>query len=70
MWQIINKDLLLEMNNIKYPTETVKDFSYFLKIEQDFLIEQIDLDKGIGKNTLLKNLFLLFLSVVTNIPLI
>ena len=71
MEQIINKDLLLEMNDIKYPTETVKDFSDFLKIEQDFLIEQIDLDKGIGKNTLLKeNLFLLFLSVVTNIPLI
>ena len=35
------------------------------------MIEQIDLDKGIGKNTLLnENSFLLFVSVNTNIPLI
>ena len=35
------------------------------------LIDLIELDKGIGKNNLLKeNLFLLFLSVVTTIPLI
>ena len=53
-----------------------KDFKYFsdlLKIEQDFLLDQIiDLEKkGIGKNQLLKeNFFLLFLAVVTKIPLI
>ena len=48
-----------------------KNFSDFLRIEQDYLIDQIELDKGIDKNTLLKeNIFLLFLSVITNIPLI
>ena len=46
-------------------------FSDLLKIEEEFLLEQIELDKGIGKNQLLKeNLFLLFLAVVTKIPLI
>ena len=51
--------------------EIIKQFSDFIKIEQDYLIEQIDLDKGIGKNSLLKeNVFLLFVSVITNIPLI
>ena len=56
---------------IKRPQEGIKQFSDFLRIEQDFLIDQIELDKGIGKNDLLKeNVFLLFLSVTTNIPLI
>ena len=46
-------------------------FSDLFKIEEEFLLEQIELDKGIGKNQLLKeNLFLLFLAVVTKIPLI
>ena len=49
----------------------IKFFSDFLKIEQNFLIEQIELDNGIGKNTMLKeNVFLLFISLITNIPLI
>ena len=49
----------------------IKRFSDFLKIEQEFLLSQIELDKDIGKNTLLKeNIFTLFLSAVTNIPLI
>ena len=48
-----------------------KQFSDLLKFEEEFLLEQIELDKGIGKNQLLKeNLFLLFLAVVTKIPLI
>jgi replication-associated recombination protein RarA len=58
---------------IKHRSEKIgKNFSDFLKIEQDYLIEQIkDLDKGIGKNSLLKeNLFLLFVSILTSIPLI
>ena len=51
--------------------EEINKFSNFLEIEQDFLVDQIELDKGIGKNALLKeNLFLLFLSLTTNIPLI
>ena len=56
---------------LKRPEEIVRNFSDFLRIEQDYLLNKIELDKGIGKNTLLKeNVFLLFLSVVTNIPLI
>jgi len=48
-----------------------QNFSDLLKIEEEFLLEQIELDKGIGKNQLLKeNIFLLFLAVVTKIPLI
>ena len=65
-------------NNIKYkPLKdeirgvTIKDFSDFLDLEETFLLEQIDLDQGIAKNQLLKeNVFLLFLAVVTTIPLI
>ena len=67
--QIGKKDLGQEIN--KRPEEIIKNFSDFLKIEEDYLLNKIELDKGIGKNTLLKeNVFLLFLSVVTNIPLI
>ena len=56
---------------LKRPEEIIRNFSDFLKIEQDYLLNKIELDKGIGKNTLLKeNVFLLFLSVITNIPLI
>ena len=51
--------------------KNIEQFSDLLKIEEDFLIEQIELDKGIGKNEILKeNLFVLFLSIVTKIPLI
>jgi len=69
MEQIKNQDLKNEIE--KRPDEIINNFSDFLKIEQDYLIDQIELDKGIGKNALLKeNIFLLFLSVITSIPLI
>lgn len=46
-------------------------FNDFIKIEQDFLIDQMDLDKGIVKSSSLKeNIFSLFVSLITNIPLI
>ena len=49
----------------------INKFSDFLKIEEDFLLDQIELGKGIAKNNLLKeNVFLIFLSVITKIPLI
>jgi Cdc6-like AAA superfamily ATPase len=49
----------------------MNQFSDLLKIEEEFLLKQIELDKGIGKNELLKeNLFLLFLAVITKIPVI
>ena len=53
--------------------KNITSFSDLLKIEEEYLLEQIkpELVKGIGKNQLLKeNLFLLFLAVVTKIPLI
>jgi len=69
MEQIKNQDLKNEIE--KRPEEVINNFSDFLRIEQDYLIDQIELDKGIGKNALLKeNIFLLFLSVITSIPLI
>ena len=44
----------------------IDQFSDLLKIEEDFLLDQIHLEKGVGKNELLKeNFFLLFLAVVT-----
>ena len=49
----------------------IKNFSILIEIEEKFLIEQIDLGDGIGNNRMLReNLFLLFISLVTNIPLI
>ena len=69
------ENLLLE---IKYKQlyddlkmENICQFSDFLKIEEKFLLEQIELDKNIGKNFLLReNVFLIFLSLLTKIPLI
>jgi Cdc6-like AAA superfamily ATPase len=66
--QIKNEELNKE---ILRNGETIDKFSDFLMTEEDFILDLIDLDKGIGKNTLLKeNVLLLFLSVITNIPLI
>ena len=49
----------------------IKKFSDFLSLEEDYLLDKIELKKGIGKNDMLKeNVFLLFVSVITKIPLI
>ena len=54
----------------------ITDFNYFrfsiiLSFEEDFILENIKLGKGIGKNIALKeNIFLMFVSLVTHIPLI
>ena len=46
-------------------------FSHILSCEEDFILNNINLNKGIGKNKSLKeNIFLLFTALVTNIPLI
>jgi len=64
--KIKNKKLKEELDD-----KNLEHFSDLLKIEEEFLLKQIELDVGIGKNESLKeNLFLLFLSVVTKIPLI
>ena len=55
----------------EYRGYQIEHFSKILELEEDFLLDQIGTDKGIGKNKLLKeNVFLLFLSVCTKIPLI
>ena len=51
--------------------KSFENFSDILNIEEEFLLEQVDLDNGIGKNQSLKeNVFLIFIGVVTKIPLI
>ena len=46
-------------------------FNQILSLEQDFILSNISLNKGIGKNASLKeNIFLLFIALATNIPLI
>ena len=67
--QMMDQNLKKEISN--RPEEIINNFGDFIKIEQEYVLNKIELDKGIGKNTLLKeNVFLLFLSVITSIPLI
>ena len=62
-------------NDLKF-NYNITDFSQFhfsniLSYEEDFILQNINLNKGIGKNKSLKeNIFLLFTALVTNIPLI
>ena len=70
-----NKPLCDKIKNEKlkqeFQNQNIEQFIDLLRIEQEFLLKQVELDPVIGKNQLLKeNLFLLFLSVVTKIPLI
>ena len=70
-----NGDLLskIKYQRLRYDLrcEKSKKFSDLLRIEEDFLLRQIEMEHGIGKNILLKeNIFLLFVSLVTKIPLI
>ena len=66
------------IDNIKYQelkldlrVQKINQFSDFIKSEEEFIINLIEIDKGIGKNNILKeNLFLLFISIITKIPLI
>ena len=68
---IKNEELKNEIKS-RRPYENIhRNISDFIKVEQEYLIKQIKLEKGIAKNSLLKeNLFLLFVSILTNIPLI
>jgi len=62
-------------NDLKF-NYGIEDFNQFqfkqiLSKEEDFIINNINLNKGLGKNKSLKeNIFILFLALVTNIPLI
>ena len=54
----------IQENGIKY-------FSNFLRLEEQYLLNKIELNKRTDKNDLLmENAFLLFVSVTTIIPLI
>ena len=58
-------------NNYKIDNFRNFNFSQILFYEEDFILDNIHLNKGIGKNNSLKeNIFLLFSALVTNIPLI
>jgi len=55
----------------EFKEKNTLSFCELLRIEEDFLLDQINPDTGIGRNQLLKeNSFLLFVSIVTQIPLI
>ena len=66
------------IDNIKYEElkidlrdQKIAQFSDFIKSEEEFIINLIEIEKGIGKSNILKeNLFLLFISIITKIPLI
>ena len=50
--------------------KSVRYFSDIIKLEEEFLINNIEMNGNIFKNSSLKeNVFLLFISIVTNIPL-
>ena len=71
----VRGNLLDEINyeELKYDLkeQNLNHFSDLLKIEEDFILDKIELNKDIGKNNLLKEIiFLTFLSVLTKIPLI
>ena len=69
---IINEDLKNDLL-FNYDISDTNNFSFsqILSGEQDFILDNINLEKGIGKNNSLKeNIFLLFTSLVTHIPLI
>ena len=68
-----NISSIIENEYIKYYTQKnkIKFFSDFLSLEEQYLIDKIELPKGIGKNDILKkNLFLTFVAANTKIPLI
>ena len=60
-----------EKRNKRLKLKSTENFSLFFENEYNFLISNITLDKGIAKNRIQKeNVFLLFVSIISNIPLI
>lgn len=63
------KPLIEDYN--KFMSDNNQNFSIFFINECDYLINNIELDKGIAKNRILKeNIFLQFIAITSNIPLI
>lgn len=66
--RIYNEDF---KHYIKETLIEIKQFSNILEFEQEFILDKVELDKGIGHSrSLRENLFILFVSLGTNIPLI
>jgi len=66
---IIWKPLVKDYKNCN--SENTQNYSLFFENECDFVISQINLDKGIAKNRILKeNIFLQFIAITSNIPMI
>ena len=62
-------EIKFKLLKIDLREEPFNDFSDFIKIEEAFLLDQIKLNKGIAKNSLLKEIvFLSFCSIITKIP--
>ena len=56
---------------IKIRSDNKYRFYIFFENECDYIVDNINLDKGIAKNRILKeNIFVQFISIVSNIPLI
>ena len=69
-YDIVNK-IYYEPLKAYLKDKNIKNFSDFIKLEEEFILDRINLTDGIGKNNLLKeNVFLLFVSIFTEIPLI
>ena len=67
-FEININNLLKEENSNLY---NKKEFIEIFNDEKDFIIDQIELEPGIGKNNILKeNIFLMFTAINTRIPLI
>ena len=66
-----NNDIASEVHNKilkRFIANGIKHFSDFLRIEEKYILDKIELNRGIGKNSLIiENVFLLFVSVTANI---
>ena len=62
----LKSDLKKELGSTAF-----QNFNEIIKLEEKFILSQVNLNKGIGSNKqLTENIFLMFVSLVTNIPLI
>ena len=70
LFNLIKNNLFIEDIKKNYKIKLNK-FSEILDIEEEYILNKIELGKGIGNNKSLRtNLFLVFVSLITNIPLI
>ena len=72
MCNIKNAELKMEILAWSYKSKKILYyFSDFIKIEEEHILNLMEFDESIVNNTLLReNIFLLFISIISNIPLI